>query len=316
MLEEAEAAFRSFKDSKTLDSRPKHSAKTKSLIKSFSNASISSSNQMQASKGGRQSPRQTEKSSHNCLPSPPILKEDVIEAEIIDKVSSTPESEKDDKTVEYEQPEKLVINSGLVKQRSNIFSNTLPPQGEKSTTANVKKWIASHPPESSPRGNEANQGSEISNLQRQIEHTEQQISDLSMRIELLKQEEREEEALDVEEEFHAAKLELSKLKKKLLKIQKSLTSVKTLTRSSSSSSECHSVPDDAVSDRASSSGSRSQRGGLYKASRELQAPVEKTPPPVDVQSFNDDGEVVTEGNVISQIQVRIFSLLIRSIACL
>ena len=140
----------------------------------------------------------------------------------------------------------------------------------------------------------------------QLEELENRSKMLSKEIENLKAEEREEEALELEEDLHANLLEISKIKRRLIKIQKEHGGPKHVTRESSVTSETRSVPDDAGSDRASSSGSRStQKGSSGKLSRECKAPMDKPLPPVDVNSYNDDGDIVVEGNVLSQIKVRL-----------
>ena len=144
-------------------------------------------------------------------------------------------------------------------------------------------------------------------LSSQLEEMEAKTSRLNKEIERLKSADDEEESLALEEDLHVTLLEISKVKRRLLKIQKEHGITKQLARGSSVNSEAQSLPDGEASDNASSSGSRSAQKRINaKLSRECKVPLDDKPlPPVDIGSFNDDGDVVIEGNVLSQIQVRI-----------
>eukprot|EP00794_Sanderia_malayensis_P015126 gene15126-16682_t len=310
MLEEAEAAFKSFKESSKFENRSKRSAKTENLIKSFS---IASSNPTDyASKGDRIKMDSERKPPLEVTKS--FDEEILIQPEVSQNVSSMPtefdQEDQEENTVKLDeqvqpdkqvQPDSVVIDAGLVKQRANIFSSPALPAGDasKSPHANVKKWIASnHSASFNPQETATRQDS-THELQTQVEKMEQEIAIFGTRIEELKLEEREEEVLELEEKYHATKLELSKIKRQLLSTQKKGGS-KWNGRVSSSSS----VNEDACSDKASSSGSRTPRGGsLRMPSREIKRLSDKPQPPVDASAFNDEGEVVPEGNVVSQIQV-------------
>ena len=315
MLEEAEAAFRSFAVHQKSDSKPKRSAKTANLIKSFSVANSSPSDQP----GQQRAPKKEATPGNKQASGRPVLKnsqsfdEEVIVAESEQGVCSMPEAvETKPEDVERESEntktqDAHVINAGLVRQRANVFANSTPPAAgpaDKTANANVKKWIAANhpvtsPPVTSPRGSDAGHDRERLAVVERISNMEHKVEDLNAQMEVLgKDEDAEEGALEIEEELHACRLELTKLKRKLAKMQKESQEARTPTRQSSSSSESHSVAEDGMFDRASSTGSRTPRGGSVKANREL-----KPQPPVNANAFNDDGEVVPEGNVISQIQV-------------
>ena len=112
-------------------------------------------------------------------------------------------------------------------------------------------------------------------------------------------------SVELVDSLNANMREISKIQRRLLQIQKGHGNATRNTNSESS--EARSIPDDAGSDKASSSGSRStHKGGSLKLSRECKAPVDKPIPPVDVNSYNDDGDIVIEGNVLSQIKVSSF----------
>ena len=139
-------------------------------------------------------------------------------------------------------------------------------------------------------------------LNSQLADLESKSKKFTEEVEKLKAQGKDEEVLKLEEDLHANSLEISKLKRRLLKFEKGQGSF--LKRAASESSETRSIPDDVGSDRASSSGSRStHKGGSLKMSRECKAPIDKPLPPVDVNSYNDDGDIVIEGNVVSQIKV-------------
>ena len=139
-------------------------------------------------------------------------------------------------------------------------------------------------------------------LNSQLEDFERKSKQLNEEVEKLKSEGKEEDALELQEDLHANLLEISKIKRRLLKIQKGHGS--STRQATSESSEGRSLPDEAGSDKVSSSGSRSaHKGSSLKLSRECKAPVDKPVPPVDLNSYNDDGDIVIEGNVLSQIKV-------------
>ena len=142
-------------------------------------------------------------------------------------------------------------------------------------------------------------------LNAQLEEMEKKAGSLVEKMEDLREQGRDEEALELEEEVNATRLEISKIKRRLLKLQKEQGQSKQLKRDSSIGSEPHSIQEDTASDRASSTSSRTPKGGSLKLSRECKAPFDKPPPPVDQGSFNEDGEVVIEGNVFSHIKVSI-----------
>ena len=140
-------------------------------------------------------------------------------------------------------------------------------------------------------------------LNSQLEESERKSARINEMIEKCRQQGDDEGALEFEEELHSTLLEISKTKRKLLKVEKEHGGTRQLVHSFSMSSESRSIPDDNLSDKASAA-SRSQKGSSsIKLSKECKAPVDKQPPPVDASSFNDDGEIVVEGNVFSQIKV-------------
>ena len=148
-------------------------------------------------------------------------------------------------------------------------------------------------------------------LNSQLEDLGRKSKQFNEEIEKLKSEGKEEDALERQEDLQANLLEISKIKRRLLKFQKGQHGSSTR-QTASESSEGRSLPDETGSDRASSSGSRSaHKGSSLKLSRECKAPVDKPVPPVDFNSYNDDGDIVIEGNVLSQIKVSLGLFFVR-----
>ncbi|XP_065061325.1 trichohyalin-like isoform X2 [Rhopilema esculentum] len=293
MLEEAEAAFKSFATHQKGGTKPKRSAKTESLIKSFTTP-------------GDVQPACKTPTSLNDVAERKEKKQSLEEHVISEKQTDIHVIPVDKaKAVDATRPsdassEKNVCLSGLVKERAGIFSKNMPPVAVHKTEtphANVKKWIASQNQNCAENGDE-----ERSLLNSQLEELERKSARTNEMIEKCRQQGDDEGALEFEEELHCTLLEISKTKRKLLKVEKEHGGTRQLVHSFSVSSESRSIPDDNLSDKASAA-SRSQKGSSStKLSKECKAPVDKEPPPVDASSFNDGGEIVVEGNVFSQIK--------------
>ena len=142
MLEEAEEAFKSFAAHQKTGSKPKRSAKTDNLIKSFSVASDTPTDfpakRNEFKKTSARSPLQASKTVDEKVI--PDVQQDILEPIRNDiEVSSKAKENVDDREV---------VTSGMVKNRANLFSKTKPPSSEdrsESAQANVRKWIAAHP---------------------------------------------------------------------------------------------------------------------------------------------------------------------------
>lgn len=151
MLEEAEEAFKSFAVHQKTGSKPKRSAKTDNLIKSFSVASSTPTDfpakRNELKKASPRSPLQTSKTVDEQII--PDVQQNVFEAPADDIEASSKVKE----TVD----DREVVASGMVKNRANLFSKTKPPSSgdrTESAQANVRKWIASHPSTNTARVSE------------------------------------------------------------------------------------------------------------------------------------------------------------------
>ena len=143
MLEEAEEAFKSFAAHQKTGSKPKRSAKTDNLIKSFSVASNTPTDfpakRSEFKKASPRSPLQASKTVDERVT--PDVQQDIFEPIGNDVEASSKANKNED--------DREVVTSGMVKNRANLFSKTKPPSSEdktESAQANVRKWIASHPP--------------------------------------------------------------------------------------------------------------------------------------------------------------------------
>jgi len=292
MLEEAEEAFRTYAAHQKGGSKGKRSSKTENLIRSFTVESSGSNEPPPSKQDGSKMESQRK----------PFQKAKSVDDLVFTEVKNVPEEQVNYTVsgIEVRDESKDALVKGFVKDRASIFSKHTPPAaGEKSETAHaqVKNWIASH-----PHSEAGTDDSERLLLMSQLEELESRSKKLNEDIAKQKAEGKAEgRSVELVDSLNANMREISKIQRRLLQIQKGHGNA---TRNTTSeSSEARSIPDDAGSDKASSSGSRStHKGGSLKLSRECKAPVDKPIPPVDVNSYNDDGDIVIEGNVLSQIK--------------
>ena len=137
MLEEAEAAFKSFATHQKGGTKPLRSAKTESLIKSFTTP------------GDVQPVCKTPTGLNDVAER--TEKKQSLEEHVISEKQTGVYILPVDKAFDSTKPsdvssDKNACLSGLVKERAGIFSKNMPPAAVHKTEtphANVKKWIAS-----------------------------------------------------------------------------------------------------------------------------------------------------------------------------
>ena len=144
MLEEAEEAFRTYAAHQKGGSKAKRSSKTESLIRSFTVDSTSSSEPMDKRGSSKMA------SARKPLEKAKSFDEQIITGEL--KTGSVNEVVSSSKAIDES---KDACVKGMVKDRANVFSKHIPPVSGNKTEgshADVKKWIASQPPQAAGVG--------------------------------------------------------------------------------------------------------------------------------------------------------------------
>ena len=297
MLEQAEEAFRSFASHKKGGSlsRQQRSTKTRSLIKSFTLPNADTSCDVTPSN------LRGDKPTGICKGASVIDASEEIVPITVDTVSTSPFHTDNSVTTDQstvKKDEDILVKAGLVKNAASMFQQ--PPSSPPHIPASKRggRRISGQ----SSTSDSSDKQYEQDSLGDELRYAEDRVKECRNRLDKLNSQGRDEEALEAEEEYHAASLELSRIKRKALQIQanKTQSNFDHDSRRSSSSSGGYPAAVRSISEswdctRAPSS--------MTKLSRECKAPMKNPPPAVDPDSFNDEGEFVPEGSVLNRLKV-------------